>query len=925
MTRIAAFGGIVLGLCVAAQRAEAAPGIEIYPSSFSGNGMLYDGGFPGEQQYGFFSVNNTGTTTLTVTDMAFTGPGAALIGFDDPLCGSSNHCAQTFTVAPGAQAGFSVTCTAMQPGTFAATLTVTSDAASGGNTVALPCKGFYPPVVEVSPPALDFGTAHGCWYGDQCGPRCNTRPATQTLTLTNTAPDPSEIDLAVALPMSGPYWDFTIDAEQPSPFILGAGQSVNVTFTFHPMSPNGSSEYLDPLRLTAVYPAALAPIDVPFHARKGWGQLAIDTPPFLGNVAIGQTLVTTITVHDAGDSCLQLAGVWSERDITVLDGGANMLLQAGESRTWTVSCTAPGINGGGGNLNFDQYYDDPDTVFAMFDCQATGGGLWTDPAVFDFDSYGVGIGTSVTVGVTVFNPGDQPTDLVALTSSDPHFRAAPSSGSLPVTLAPGDSMPIDITFSPSDAQRVTAAIRLDASTGSDYALEVSGAGIPIGAGVTPASHDFGAVAYPTTPSQGFTLQNTGDRTLTVTAVSLDLPADYTITGLAAGATLAPGATLGFDVRANAAMLGQRRALAVTASDSALTVTTGDATPTDYALELGSVDVDTGPRTGHVTLYNASAAAMTLASCDVTGDAAFALTSACPPTIAAGAGADLAVAFSPNAEAEAAATLTIGGAGFATGALRIGLHGRGFDQHVALSATSVAFPDTFRHPTSAATRVVTVRNTGTTELALPAISVDGAGFALVGPASATLAAGGSADITVRFSPSAIGVFTGHLVLGNTDDPRIARIDLSGRGIARDVAITPLAIDLGTVAVGATLRLGELQPGAIAIRNADPAASFTITGATLSGDAAFHLIGPDRTVIAPGEVATLDLEVTPTVPGALAGEIAVFSDGDPEPVARLTIAARAVAATGAGGGCCSTGGSAGSLPLALGVLALLRRRR
>jgi uncharacterized protein (TIGR03382 family) len=317
--------------------------------------------------------------------------------------------------------------------------------------------------------------------------------------------------------------------------------------------------------------------------------------------------------------------------------------------------------------------------------------------------------------------------------------------------------------------------------------------------------------------------------------------------------------------------------------------------------------------------------MTITSCTITGDAAFTVTSGCPTTIAAGGDADFAIAFAPTAEADATAILEVHGTGFVTGVLRIELHGIGLDQHVSLSAMTLGFADTFRYPTSPATQVVTVTNTAATPLVLTKITVDGDGFSLVGPTTATLATNQTVDITVAFSPTSMMTYTGHLTLGNADDPAVARVTLTGRGIARDLTIGPLAVDLGTVKVGSTVRLGDLQPGAIAIHNADTAATFTIARIEWTGDAAVRLVEPAQLTLAPGETVTLDLVVAPTTVGPISGHIKVFADADPDPVADIAVSAEAVEAPPGGGGHgCSAGGSA-ELPFALALFVLVLRRR
>lgn len=620
---------VVVGSVVVAGRAEASGAIAIDPNpiGFGSSGMLNIGGIPGEVQLGYYFITNTGTTALTVTDMTISGAGAPLMAFDDPLCPQGTSCPATFTVEPGVARGFLLTCVAIQPGTFSASLVVTSDATSGTGTVPMSCVGLHPPQLQVAPAGLDFGTAHSCWFGDPCGPRCNTAPLTQTLTITNTAPAPSEADISIALPPSAPYEDFTIDA----PFLpaaLAAGESIQITFTFHPAF--GRGQFYDaPLSLTPIYPtgpAAPAPIDIPFHAHGGGGFLVVDTPSQLGVVPIGQTLTATVTAHNTGNSCLSLNEVSAFGDVSIIaPTPPTALLQAGESFTWTVACTPSPVTPGG-EINFYNIYEGVDEPLrSTFYCHSESAALYTDPAQVAFTgAHEVLLGTSATQQLQVSNGGAEPTDLVELTSSDPHFTVALASGNLPVTLAAGEQTQIAVTFTPTDTAHVTGTIVLHGSTGTDATVAVAGDGV-------------------------------------------------------------------------------------------------------------------------------------------------------------------------------------------------------------------------------------------------------------------------------------------------------------RGDPHHLSIAPGAIDLGTVIVGTTLRLGDLQADAIAIHNTDSAATFTISSVTLSGDAAFQLIGPDRTVLAPGERARLDLELTPTAPGPLATEIAIFADGDPSPIVRIAVTANAIAAASPGGCGCTTGTPASTLPFALAFALVVLRRR
>jgi len=81
--------------------------------------------------------------------------------------------------------------------------------------------------------------------------------------------------------------------------------------------------------------------------------------------------------------------------------------------------------------------------------------------------------------------------------------------------------------------------------------------------------------------------------------------------------------------------------------------------------------------------------------------------------------------------------------------------------------------------STATQFLTVRNTGTANLVITSISSSNRAFA--GSVRTTISPGGSATLTIRFSPSSRGTVNGHLrILSNDSDESLFVIQLVGRG-------------------------------------------------------------------------------------------------------------------------------------------------
>ncbi|HSK00878.1 MAG TPA: choice-of-anchor D domain-containing protein [Kofleriaceae bacterium] len=567
---------LVLGALAGA--ASAGPAISIAPDPIEFYGpplFVQVGAAPGVRQSGYYEVRNTGDAPLVVTEMAITGPDAGIMGFDDqldPSCGSGQVCTQTFSLAPGEARWVPVTCTAAQAGYFAASLGITSNATSGASTAALSCLGLRTPVIQVVPASLDFGTAHKCPLGDVCGPSCETKPSTQTLTITNAAEPPSRLDFHITptLP-SDVYDDFLVGdmcAEGSGGCSLPAGASLPIEITFRPRK---SVVHDTPLTLVSQYPGQ-PPVSIPFYAEGGHGALAFDTPPFLGSVLVGQTLTTTFTVHNAGRSCITFRSpVSAEPEIQVdLTGHPDpIVLQSGASYSWTVTCTPTEVGTVTAYLDFDLYFESISFVSRMVTCEGIADSLDVTPASVAFvGADEVPVGSSATRRLTVRNTGPIPTQLAAMTSSDPRFTAALVAGTLPLTLAPDEVAEVDVTFTPTDNVRASGTIAFATTLGASFTVGAIGDGFLFRAEARPAALDFRMIEYRASATLPIELNNTGDRPLIVHGFTLDLPDEYTVTGLEPGTTLAPGANLAFEVHVTPTMLGPRPATLVIDLDPA---------------------------------------------------------------------------------------------------------------------------------------------------------------------------------------------------------------------------------------------------------------------------------------------------------------------------------------------------------------------
>lgn len=293
------------------------------------------------------------------------------------------------------------------------------------------------------------------------------------------------------------------------------------------------------------------------------------------------------------------------------------------------------------------------------------------------------------------------------------------------------------------------------------------------------------------------------------------------------------------------------------------------------IAFGTVDVgdSAGPETVtlannggtplDVTAFNGMAAPFTLDFSDCAASLPFSL--------AAGESCSLLAGFSPTSAGAFAQTVTVESNS-----------GVGGDDSFELSGTGVV-PAIAADPLDfggvpvgqSVPGTVTIENTGQGSLEVSGLSLsDTAGgvFALgADTCGAPIAAGGSCDVTIDFTPAAAGAFNGSLAVESNAAAEPLEVALSGEGLIGNLVITPGGgLNFGDVPVGesgqADLTLGNDGDAPVEVNGwPDPAAPFSIVGGTCP-TAPFTL--------APGETCTLTFGFAPASQGDY-GETLDFS--------------------------------------------------
>ena len=172
--------------------------------------------------------------------------------------------------------------------------------------------------------------------------------------------------------------------------------------------------------------------------------------------------------------------------------------------------------------------------------------------------------------------------------------------------------------------------------------------------------------------------------------------------------------------------------------------------------------------------------------------------------------------------------------------------------------------------SSESKTLTVSNTGAASLTISAANVTGGGFTVSGlTLPYSLAAGSSANLDVKFSPTNSGTDTASLsITSNGADPSVA-VALSGTATTASgtLGVTPGSLNFGSVTVGTT----QTQTGSVTANGAgltlssvgSSSSAFTVKGLTLP------------VTLAAGQSVPFTVTFAPTAAGAASANLSFLA--------------------------------------------------
>jgi len=472
----------------------------------------------------------------------------------------------------------------------------------------------------------------------------------------------------------------------------------------------------------------------------------------------------------------------------------------------------------------------------------------------------------------------------------------------PVTLAPGQTLAIPVTFAPVINGAVVGKLTIDSNstTGTSTVVTLDGSGVTPPdpkLALSATTLPFGSVADGTSKSLTLTLSSTGITSVTVSSASIT-GTGFSIQTTGLPATLSPGQKLTLSVNFAPATAGAvtgtltLNSNSTTGSSSVVTLSgtgTAAAGPTlalsTTALPFGSV-TDGSSKSLTLTLSSTGTSAVTVSSASITGTGFSLPTTGLAATLSPGQTLTLSVKFAPATAGAVTGTLTINSNSTTGSSSVVTLSGTGTvpaDPTLALSANTLPFGSVADGSSKSLT--LTLSSTGTSAVTVSSASITGTGFSL--PTTglpATLAPGQSLTLSVNFAPTTAGAVTGTLTINsNSTTGATAVVPVTGTGAA--VANPILALSATSLSFG---NVSDGSPEELSLTlNSTGSSAVTVSSDSIAGTGFSITAGTLPAMLNPGSSLSLTIQFLPTSAGAVSGQLTINSNSTTGSVASVAL--------------------------------------
>jgi hypothetical protein len=259
-----------------------------------------------------------------------------------------------------------------------------------------------------------------------------------------------------------------------------------------------------------------------------------------GGVPIGQTHSHTVTVTNGGSGSITISKLTRTDPNFSADLNLPVTIAAGKSMQFAATFTPTFVGHIDAALTFtSSAANSPMRIYVHGGGRSSSGSLVPSASSLSFS--GVQVGSSKTLPETITNSGSGNITVSSIGVKNSQFSfTAPG---LPLTLAAGHSMTLNVTFTPTTSNSTSGTLTV-ASSAPNVTVSLSGAAGAAGSlSVTPGALNFGQVAVGSTMNKTGALTASG-ASVVVSAASVT-SSEYSLTGLSFPVTVAAGKSVSF--------------------------------------------------------------------------------------------------------------------------------------------------------------------------------------------------------------------------------------------------------------------------------------------------------------------------------------------------------------------------------------------
>lgn len=402
------------------------------------------------------TLSNTGSATLTISSDSVSGTGFSASGPSLPM-----------SLAAGASATLTATFSPASAGSLSGSFTISSNASNLPNaTVSLSGTGQTAPAAQLSLSAtsLPFGNVT---VGSS---------SQQKLTLSNTGSASLTIN---SFSVSGSGFSVSGPA---APFAVLVGQSAALTVTYAPSATGSVTGNISISSNSSNLPSATVSLSGSGVAAPAPQITVTPASAAFGSVVTGSNSSQTFLVKNSGNAVLTVNSATLSGTGFSLSGLTSPLsLNAGQSSTFNVVFAPQSAGSVGGSMTLTS--NDP--VSPSINIPLTGTGiaatfiLNASTSAVNFGSVSVSSNSTQTVVLT--NGGNSNLNIQSISVSGAGFSA--TGVTAPVTLTPGQTATLNVSFAPASSGSLTGSIQIS-SNAIDSPLNITLSGT----GMQPVSH-----------------------------------------------------------------------------------------------------------------------------------------------------------------------------------------------------------------------------------------------------------------------------------------------------------------------------------------------------------------------------------------------------------------------------------------------------